>query len=120
MNPFSRVIFIFLFVLSNKCIKAQAYTLDTMLIKGNYFGKNLYVQNPSLIKGVDTIYTAQQVIVNDSLLLNSMQLQKSAFAIPLTKLHLKEGDAIVIKIVQWNFNRVKVLNEMNCYPKHSK
>lgn len=81
-----------------------------MLLKGNYFGKNLYAQNPNMIKGKDTIWTAQQVLVNDSLVLNSMQLQKSAFAIPLTKLHLKEGDAIVIKIVQWDFNRVKILN----------
>ena len=81
-----------------------------MVVKGNYFGKNIYLQNPHLIKENDTIYSALQVLVNDKLVLNSMQLQKSAFAIPLTKMHLKEGDAITIKIIQWNFDRVKILN----------
>ncbi|MES2513943.1 MAG: hypothetical protein V4580_07345 [Bacteroidota bacterium] len=91
-----------------------------MTLKGNYFGKNIYVQNPRLVSGNDTIYTAQQVLVNDSLVLNSMQLQKSAFTIPLNKLRLNEGDPIIVKIVQWNFNRVKILNEMSCYPKSKK
>lgn len=91
-----------------------------MLLKGKYYGKNLYAQNPNMVKGKDTIWTAQQILVNDSLVLNSTQLQKSAFAIPLTKLHLKDGDVIIIKIVQWNFNRVKILNEMNCYPNSKK
>jgi hypothetical protein len=63
-----------------------------------------------MVKEHDTIWTAQQVLVNDSLVLNSTQLQKSAFEIPLTKLHLTQGDAIVVKIVQWNFDRVKILN----------
>jgi hypothetical protein len=111
LNPFSRILFALIVVLSNNNLKAQTFKLDTMLIKGNYFGKNLYVQNPRLVNDNDTIYTAQQVLVNDSLVLNSTQLQKRAFTIPLTKLHLKEGDAIVVKIVQWNFNRVKILNQ---------
>jgi hypothetical protein len=104
------VAYIFILSLVSFHVKAQSFKTDTMLLKGKYFGKNLYVQNPPLIKGNDTIYTAQQVLVNDSLVLNFMQLQKSAFAIPLTKLHLKEGDAITVKIVQWNFNRVRILN----------
>ncbi len=111
---------ILLLIVINKSSYAQTIKLDTMLLKGKYFGKDLYVQNPQLVKATDTIYTAQQVIVNDSLVLNSTQLHKSAFAIPLTKLHFHEGDAITIKIIQWNFNRVKILNETNCYPKTKK
>ncbi len=107
---FARILVTVLFISLNNQAKAQNYKLDTMFLKGKYFGKNLYVQNPQLIQGNDTIYTAQQVLVNDSLVLNYTQLQKSAFAIPLTKLHLKEGDDIEVKIVQWNFSRVKILN----------
>jgi hypothetical protein len=53
-----------------------------------------------MIVGKDTIYKTQQILVNDSLVLNYIQLQKSAFVIPLTKLHLKEGTPITIKIIQ--------------------
>ncbi len=58
------------------------------------------MQNTQIIVGKDTIYKTQQVLVNDSLVLNYMQLQKSAFAIPLTKLNLKESTPITIKIIQ--------------------
>ena len=87
MNPFSRILFVLMFVLLNNYLKSQTIKLDTMLLKGSFFGKDIYVQNPQIIVGKDTIYTAQQVLVNDSLVLNYMQLQKNAFAIPLTKLH---------------------------------
>ena len=121
MRLFIHLIITTLFIGFNVCIKAQSYyELDTMLLKAKYFSKNIYAQNPRLIQGKDTFYTAQQVLVNDSLVLNSMQLYKSAFAIPLTKLHLKDGDAITVKIVYWNFDRVRILNEMNCYPKSKK
>jgi hypothetical protein len=53
-----------------------------------------------MIVGKDTIYKTQQILVNDSLVLNYIQLQKSAFVIPLTKLHLKKGTPITIKIIQ--------------------
>lgn len=101
---------IVLFIIIGQSTQAQTIKLDTMLLKGNYFGKDLYVQNPQIIVGKDSIYTAQQVLVNDSLVLNHMQLQINAFAIPLTKLHLKEGETIVIKILQTQFGRVKILN----------
>lgn len=101
---------VLLFMMISYITHAQTIKLDTMLLKGNYFGKDLYVQNPQIIVGKDSIYTAQQVLVNDSLVLNYTQLQKSAFAIPLTKLHLKEGDAVVIKIIESQMGRVKILN----------
>lgn len=103
-------IFILLFVITQNPSRAQVVKLDTMLLKGDFFGKDLYVQNPQIIIGKDTIYTAQQVIVNDSLVLNYMQLQKSVFVIPLTKLHLKENDPITIKIIQSQFGRARILN----------
>jgi hypothetical protein len=98
-----------MFVLINNHLKSQTIKLDTMLLKGSFFGKDIYVQNPQIIVGKDTIYSAQQVLVNDSLVLNYMQLQKSAFAIPLTKLHLKEGTPITIKIIQSQFGRARIL-----------
>ncbi len=102
--------FIILLVILYKPSWAQTIKLDTMLLKGDFFGKDLYVQNPQITIGKDTIYTAQQVIVNDSLVLNYMQLQKSVFVIPLTKLHLKEGTPITIKIIQSQFGRARILN----------
>ena len=44
------------------------------------------MQNTQIIVGKDTIYKTQQILVNDSLVLNYIQLQKSVFVIPLTKL----------------------------------
>lgn len=72
-----------------------------MLLKGDFFSENIYnckIHKSSLEN--DTIYKTQQILVNDSLVLNYIQLQKSAFVIPLTKLHLKEGTPITIKIIQ--------------------
>ncbi len=105
-----RVISVLLFMWIDQAIYAQTIQLDTILIKGKYFGKDLYVQNPQIIIEKDSIFTAQQVLVNDSLVLNYKQLQINAFAIPLTKLHLKEGETVVIKILQTQFGRVKILN----------
>ena len=110
LNPFSRILFAMIFVLLNKYIEAQTLKSDTMVLTGSFFGKDLYVQNPQFIFGEDTVYTVQQVIVNDSLVLNHMQLQKSVFAIPLTKLHLKESTPITIKIIQSQFGRARILN----------
>lgn len=107
---FLKCCIILLLIVISKSSYAQTIKLDTMLLKGNYFGKDLYVQNPQIIVGKDSIYTAQQVLVNDSLVLSNMQLQTNAFAIPLTKLHLKEGETIVIKILQTQFGRVRILN----------
>ena len=71
-----------------------------MLLKGDFFQKIFIIAKYKIIVGKDTIYKTQQILVNDSLVLNYMQLQKNAFAIPLTKLHLKEGTPITIKIIQ--------------------
>jgi hypothetical protein len=90
--------------------KAQSLKIDTMLVKGTYFGKDLYVQNPHFISNEDTIYTVQQVLVNDSLVLNRTQLQTPAFVIPLTRLHLKKSQPLVIKIIQCEFGRARILN----------
>ncbi len=71
-----------------------------MLLKGDFFRKIFIIAKYKIIVGKDTIYKTQQILVNDSLVLNYIQLQKSAFVIPLTKLHLKEGTPITIKIIQ--------------------
>ncbi|MBI3517926.1 MAG: hypothetical protein HY062_01030 [Bacteroidetes bacterium] len=111
MNYHLNILFIILFITITPETKAQSeFKTDTLRLTGKYFKQNVYAINPFMIQGKDTIWTAQQVIVNDSLILNSTQLRKNAFAIPLTKLNFKEGDPIVVKIVQWNFNRVKILN----------
>jgi hypothetical protein len=99
-----------LFVLVSIVLKAQSLKPDTMLLKGIFFGKDLYVKNPYFVTGEDTIYTVQQVIVNDSLVLNRTQLQKPAFAIPLTRMPLKQGVPITIQIVQCEFGRAQLLN----------
>jgi len=81
-----------------------------LVVTGNYSGKDVYIQNPNKIIGKDTLWTAQKVFVNDQLIFTEKQLQTTAFAIPLTKLGFKNGDKIILKIIQIKINRVKILN----------
>jgi hypothetical protein len=84
---------------------------DTLTRTGKYSGKDIYVQNPSLINKTDTLWTAKKVFVNNNLVLSGPELNKSAFSIPLTKLNFKTGDNVTIKIIQAKTGRqVKILN----------
>lgn len=111
---------ILLLLLTLTCFALQGQTaskLDSLNIEGKYQGKNLYAVNPKNIIGKDTFWTAQKVFVNNQLILSEDSLKKDAFEIPLTKLNLKTGDPVSVKIFQRSGNKVRIIQEMNCGPK---
>jgi hypothetical protein len=87
---------------------------DTLELSGSYTGSDLYIQNPIASINKDTVWTAQEVYVNGNLILSADQLRSPAFAIPLTRLNLAQGDKLHIQIRQHKGNRVKVLQGMTC------
>jgi len=97
-----------------KIIGQISLQTDTLILTGSFNGIDLYVQNPMTLINKDTLWTAQQVFVNDSLVLSTNDLKKTAFSIPLTKLNFKQGDKVVIMICQSKSNRVKILHAMDC------
>ena len=66
---------------------------DTLTRTGKYSGKDIYVQNSTLINKTDTLWTAKKVFVNDNLVLSGQELHKLAFSIPLTKLNFRGGNS---------------------------
>lgn len=109
--------FILLPLITLACFALQGQTaskLNSLIIEGKYEGKNVYVINPRRIVGKDTLWTALKVFVNNQLILSEDSLKKDAFEIPLTKLNLKNGDPVSVKILQRSGNKVRIIQEMNC------
>ena len=64
----------------------------TIVLEGNYQGKNLFVQNPYSEAGVG--FCIYQVTVNDKVATD--EINSSAFEVDLTNFNLKMGDKVVI------------------------
>lgn len=85
----------------------------TIIIEGNYQGKNLYVQNPFASGGVGFCVT--EVYVNNNL--TTDETQSSAFEIDFKPHKLNIGDKVEIKIKHKEDCRPKVLNPEVLKPK---
>jgi hypothetical protein len=67
----------------------------TLVLDGNYQGKNLFVQNPFSEAGVG--FCVYQVLVNDKV--SPDEINSSAFEIDLANFNLKVGDKVTVKIL---------------------
>ena len=85
----------------------------TIVLDGNYQGKNIFVQNPFSEAGVG--FCVYQVTVNDKV--STDEINSSAFEIDLTVFHLKLGDKVTIKIQYKDGCTPKVLNPEVLKPK---
>jgi hypothetical protein len=85
----------------------------TIVIEGNYQGKNLYVQNPFASGGVGFCIT--EVFVNGNL--TTDETQSSAFEIDFKPHKLTIGDKVEIKIKHKEGCKPKVLNPEVLKPK---
>ena len=82
-----KIIFLFLLIIaSSYCYPGE------ILIKGNYYGFNLYVNNPSVGNGFCVI----KVLVNDKE--TKDEIRSNAFEVDLSLLNLKIGDPVTIVI----------------------
>lgn len=85
----------------------------TIVLEGNYQGKNLFVQNPFSEAGVG--FCVFQVTVNDKI--TTDEINSSAFEIDLSYFKLKVGDPVIVKINHKDGCMPKVLNPEVLKPK---
>lgn len=85
----------------------------TIVLEGNYQGKNIFVQNPFSEAGVG--FCVYQVTVNDKVATD--EINSSAFEVDLSSFGLKVGDNVTIKIMHKDGCTPKVLNPEVLKPK---
>jgi hypothetical protein len=85
----------------------------TIVLDGNYQGKNIFVQNPFSEAGVG--FCVYQVTVNDKI--STDEINSSAFEIDLGNFNLKLGDKVTIKIMHKDGCTPLVLNPEVLKPK---
>ena len=107
MSKLRPLLLLFAFAAS---VFAQAATI---VLEGNYQGKNLFVQNPYSEAGVG--FCIYQVTVNDKVATD--EINSSAFEVDLANFNLKMGDKVVIKIMHKDGCTPKVLNPEVLKPK---
>jgi hypothetical protein len=86
---------------------------DTITLKTTYQGRNLFIQNPPVGNGL--YFCTIQVLVNDSLLLDS--IQTSAYEIDLS--WLKINSTVKVRIVHHKECKPKVMNPIICFPERA-
>jgi hypothetical protein len=94
-------------------ITSFGYSIGTIVLEGNYQGKNVYVQNPFASGGVG--FCVQEVRVNGKV--TTDEIGSSAFEIDLKAQLLKIGDKVEIKIIHKDGCKPKVLNPEVLKPK---
>lgn len=91
----------------------------SIILEGNYQGKNLYIQNPFAGNGVGFCVT--KVFVNgielDTIKYPKFEMYSSAFEIDLKSMGFKVGDKINIRILHKEDCKPKVLNPGGPKPK---
>lgn len=97
------------------CITSAAAALaqGTIVLDGNYQGKNIYVQNPFAGNGVG--FCVFEVTVNDQV--TTDEINSSAFEIDFKNFQLKLGDKVEVKIKHKSDCKPKVLNPEVLKPK---
>lgn len=101
---------VFLNLILASAISASA---GTIIIEGNYQGKNIYVQNPFAGSGVG--FCVQKVEVNGQV--TTDEINSSAFEIDFNNYQFKIGDKVSVKITHKDDCKPKVLNPEVLKPK---
>lgn len=100
-------------ILSLTCLTGLYVQAGTIVLNGNYQGKNIFVQNPFSEAGVG--FCVYQVTVNDKI--STDEINSSAFEIDLANYNLKLGDKVSIKIMHKDGCTPMVLNPEVLRPK---
>lgn len=85
----------------------------TIILEGNYQGKNIYVQNP--FSGTGVGFCTYEVKVNGDV--TTDEVMSSAFEIDLANFQLKIGDKVVVTLKHKDDCKPKVLNPEVLKPK---
>ena len=97
---------ILFFTVVTMLLSAASQAIGTIVLEGNYQGKNLFVQNPFGNSGVG--FCVMEVLVNDQV--TTDEINSSAFEIDFKNFQLKLGDKIEVKIRHKDDCKPKVLN----------
>ncbi|HIA36059.1 MAG TPA: hypothetical protein EYN89_04815 [Flavobacteriales bacterium] len=89
------------------------HAAGTIILEGNYQGKNLFVQNPFTGSGVG--FCTFEVTINDQV--TTDEINSSAFEIDFTAMQLEIGTKVVVKIKHGDDCKPKVLNPEVLKPK---
>jgi hypothetical protein len=91
----------------------HAFSQEKLVLRGNYLGKNIYVQNPLSPEGKS--YCVDSILVNGK----NIQVEKyaSAFVVPLDSMGFKEHDTILAEIFHQPGCLPRVINTGGCSPK---
>lgn len=101
------------FLLAFSAMVSTQTMAGTIILEGNYQGKNLYVQNP--FSGTGVGFCTFEVKVNGNV--TTDEINSSAFEIDLANFQLQIGDKVTILINHKDDCRPKVLNPEVLKPK---
>ncbi len=104
---------LFIFLILFVCVCVSSFAVSTIVLEGNYQGKNLYIQNPFAASGIG--FCVQEVKVNGQT--TTDEFLSSAFEIDFRNLQLKVGDKVEVKIIHKDDCNPKVLNPEVLKPK---
>lgn len=95
------------------CVVGLTMAASTVILEGNYQGKNLFVQNPFAGSGVG--FCTFEVTINDQV--TTDEINSSAFEIDFTAFQLEIGAKVIVKIKHGDDCKPKVLNPEVLKPK---
>ena len=107
-----RLLFIYVFFSSILFLKGFSQ-VGTLILEGNYQGKNVYVQNPNAARGVG--FCVSEILVNGNI--TTDELNQNAFEIDLKAQKLTIGQKLEIKIKYKEDCKPKILNPEVLKPK---
>ena len=82
------------------------FAQDTIVTQGHYYGKNLYVINPT--DTVKKTYAVRKVLVNGEL--SKDEIKSNSFEIDFSLLNLAQGTAVKVLVIYNKGCKVKVIN----------
>jgi hypothetical protein len=97
-----KIVFIFLFCFT----LASGFAQDTLVLEGHYYGKNLYVINPTC--GNDTAYGLIKVLVNGKI--TKDEIKSNSFEVDFSLLELNNGDVVKVLFIYKKGCLPKIIN----------
>jgi hypothetical protein len=97
MLKYLYILFVFL------SFETDVFPQDTLVLQGHYYGKNLYVLNPSL--GSDTSFCIQKVLIDGQP--SKDELHSNSFEIDFSLMSILNGAAV----------KVSIIHDPKCHPK---
>jgi len=85
----------------------RIFAQDTITLQGNYYGKNIYVSNPSL--EIDTLFCVKKVLINGEL--SKDEIRSNSFEIDFSLIkNIEEGTAVKVLIIHHDKCSPKIIN----------